>query len=110
MRRRQTARYVNCSNSQFKSTPLYSYRSKLVNCLNSILPLYQTQQLNLNTSILLAITTYLISLTYLAFSSRYLFCPPSVVLLLSLCLFLYHFSYGIFCTNCYAISLHSSLQ
>jgi hypothetical protein len=107
---RQTARYVNYWNLQFKSTPLYSYSSQLANHLNSILPLTHIQQLNLNTLTLLAITTYrslgdvpsiLLALTV---------CPPSIILLLSLSLFLHHSSHDLCSSNCYAKALHSSLH
>jgi hypothetical protein len=68
---RQTAGYGNCSNWQFKYTPLYSYCSQLANYLNSILPLTHTQQLKLNTLKYYWLSLHIaISLTYPAFSSR----------------------------------------
>jgi hypothetical protein len=107
--KRQTARCVNYSNSQFKSTPHYSYCSLLINCLNSILPLQNTQQLNSNTLILLAITTYR-SFGDVPSILGALIGLSSFYRSLTLSLFLYHFSHDLCSSNCYAKPLHSSLH
>jgi hypothetical protein len=104
--RRQTACYVNYSNSQFKSTPLYSYCSYLVNYLNSILPLTHIQQTKFK---------YFSSIGYLIY--RYSRVFPSILLaLLVSSLYLSHtFSVSTSFSHAVSISLlhkplHSSLH
>jgi hypothetical protein len=66
--RRHTARYVNHSNPQFKSTPLYSYCSELAKHLNSILPLTHIQQRKFKYFNSIGYLTYHYPVSFLLFS------------------------------------------
>jgi hypothetical protein len=66
---KQPARCVNYSNSQFKSTPLYSYCSYVANNLNSILPLTHIQQTKCKHFNSIGYLTYRYSRVFLVFSS-----------------------------------------
>jgi hypothetical protein len=75
--KRQTARYFNYSNSQFKSTPFILYCSYLANHLNSILPVTHIEQIKFK---------YLNSIGYLTYHYSLVFFSILASLVSSLCL------------------------